>query len=49
MKKQSQSNSKVMGRCAPGPRMTKAAAFLIAVALSIPVFILLTLADLLFL
>lgn len=44
MKKQSQ----VMGQSAPNPRMTKSAAFLIAVALSIPVFILLTLADLLF-
>jgi hypothetical protein len=49
MKKQSQSNSKVMGRCAPGPRLTQAAAFLIAVAQAIPVFIQLTLADLLFL
>ncbi len=45
MKKQSQ----VMGQCAPSPRMTRSAAFLIAVALSIPVFILLTLVDRLFL
>ncbi len=48
MKKQNHAKSKVMGQCAPSPRMTKTAAFLLAVALSIPVFILLTLADLLF-
>ncbi len=41
-------HSQVMGRCAPNPRITKTAAFLIAAGLSIPVFILLTLADLLF-
>jgi hypothetical protein len=32
---------KIMGCYAPGPRMTKAAAFLVATVLSVPVFILL--------
>jgi len=32
---------KIMGHSAPAPRMTKAAAFLVATALSVPVFILL--------
>lgn len=31
----------IMGHSAPGPRMTKAAAVLLATALSVPVFILL--------
>ncbi|WIY25221.1 hypothetical protein [Parasedimentitalea psychrophila] len=32
---------KIMGLSAPAPRMTRAAAFLLATALSVPVFILL--------
>jgi|GEM_PF-6577640 len=41
MKKQSE----VLGQSAPAPRVTKAAAVLLAAALSVPVFLLLTLAD----
>lgn len=44
MKKQSQ----VLGQCAPSPRITKTAALLVATGLSVPVFILLTLAEFLF-
>lgn len=36
---------RIMGQAAPAPRMTKAAALLIACALSVPVFALLTLVD----
>ena len=32
---------KIMGHYAPAPRMTKAAAFLVATALSVPAFVLL--------
>jgi len=39
----------ILGHCAPGPRMTKSAAVLLATALSVPVFILLSLLDYLFL
>jgi hypothetical protein len=35
----------VHGTRAPAPRMTKAAAFLLATALSLPVFVVLTLAQ----
>ncbi len=38
----------VFGKSAPGARMTKCAALLIAVALSIPTFVVLTLVDLVF-
>lgn len=37
----------IMGQSAPAPRMTKAAALLAAVGLSVPVFVLLTLLDVL--
>lgn len=42
------SSETVQGIFAPAPRMTKTAAFLIATALSIPVFLALTLAQWLF-
>ena len=38
-------NSKVYGVLVPAPRMTKAAAFLLATALAIPVFVLLSVID----
>jgi len=37
----------IMGQSAPAPRMTKSAALLIATGLSVPVFLLLTLLDML--
>ncbi|WP_193748789.1 hypothetical protein [Leisingera sp. ANG-Vp] len=37
--------TKVMGQSAPSPRLTKAAALLIATGLSVPVFVLLTLLE----
>ena len=40
---------KIYGKTAPGARMTKCAALLIATALSIPTFIILTLIDFAFL
>jgi len=40
---------KVLGHSAPNPRMTLSAAALLACALSVPVFIVLTLVDWLFL
>jgi hypothetical protein len=36
---------RIMGQAAPAPRMTKAAALLIATALSVPVFAVLSLVD----
>ncbi|MEP1328784.1 hypothetical protein [Pseudophaeobacter sp.] len=41
--------STIMGQVAPNPRLTKTAAFLVATGLSIPVFVLLSLLDWLFL
>ncbi|WP_300030894.1 hypothetical protein [uncultured Roseobacter sp.] len=35
----------VFGICAPAPRMTKTAAFLLATVLSVPVFVVLTVID----
>ncbi|MEX0301092.1 MAG: hypothetical protein AB3N24_01595 [Leisingera sp.] len=40
-------STKVMGQSAAAPRMTKAAALLVAIGLSVPGFVLLTLLDLL--
>ncbi|MCD9146685.1 hypothetical protein LRK71_02525 [Pseudophaeobacter sp. MA21411-1] len=40
--------SPVLGRVAPNPRATLTAAFVLATLLSIPVFVILTLVDLLF-
>ncbi|MDC0656949.1 hypothetical protein N6L27_02940 [Leisingera sp. SS27] len=39
---------RIMGRTAAAPRMTKAAALLIAIGLSVPVFLVLTLVEALF-
>ncbi|MCB4454442.1 hypothetical protein [Leisingera sp. McT4-56] len=39
----------IMGHTAAAPRMTKAAALLIAIGLSVPVFLVLTLVEALFL
>ncbi len=44
-KRKTAQNPKVHGIYAPAPRMTKTAAFLIATALSAPVFLFLTLAQ----
>ncbi|WP_193747109.1 MULTISPECIES: hypothetical protein [unclassified Leisingera] len=38
----------IMGQAAAAPRMTKAAALLIAIGLSVPVFLVLTLVEALF-
>ncbi|WP_262504549.1 hypothetical protein [Ruegeria intermedia] len=35
----------VLGRTIPSPRVTRAAAFLLAAALSVPVFVVLSVAD----
>ena len=40
-------SNQILGRSAPAARMTKSAAFLLAATLSVPVFILLTLLELL--
>lgn len=40
-------SNQILGRTAPAARMTKSAAFLLAAGLSVPVFIVLTLAELL--
>ncbi|WP_424978343.1 hypothetical protein [Leisingera sp. S232] len=39
---------RIMGQAAAAPRMTKAAALLIAIGLSLPVFLVLTLLDAVF-
>jgi len=49
MKSDGKSPVKVLGQSAPNPRMTLSAAALLACALSVPIFILLTLVDWLFL
>lgn len=46
-KKPSAKPTTVMGQVAPNPRLTKTAAFLVATGLSIPVFVVLTVLDLL--
>ncbi|WP_227269416.1 hypothetical protein [Roseobacter weihaiensis] len=49
VKKGMKKANSVLGVTAPSPRLTKTAAFLVAAALSIPVFLVLTLVELIWL